>query len=401
MDSAGRIETIRELCSFEGRLAGTDAERRAANRLAERLAELGRRVDVEPIYAHPQVGLIVALHCLLGLAGSLLAVAEPAIGFALALIAATSAYLDLNTRLYLLRLLFFRRVSQNVVSPPRRPAGKARLVLSAHYDAGRTGAIFAPRRVRLAGRLGARLPFSIAPLRLVFWSLAALLPLLGARMAGVDSNVISLLQLAPTLILLVATFAAIELELSPIAPGANDNASGVATVLSLAEDLRAQQPVNLDVWIVLSGAGECLMEGMRAFLRGHRGELADGPTYFLCVDAVGDGELRYATGEGLAVTYRLRSRLTELCEAIGEGRRGEAGRPAATPLSHGLATDAFAAAVRRHPATAITCLDPGAAIPPRVHTMDDAPDHIDVAAVDRAHGFTLELIGWLDRDAAR
>ena len=259
------METIRELCSFEGRLAGTDAERRAANRLAERLAELGRRAEVEPIYAHPQVGLIVALHCLLGVAGSLLAVAEPAIGFALVLLAATSAYLDLNTRLYLLRLLFFRRVSQNVVSPPRRPGADKRLVLCAHYDAGRTGAIFAPRLVDLAGRLGARLPFSIAPLRLVFWSLAALLPLIGARMAGVESSWISVLQLFPTLILLVATFAAIEVELSPVAPGANDNASGVATVLSVADELRAAPPANLDVWVVLTGAGECLMEGMRPF----------------------------------------------------------------------------------------------------------------------------------------
>ena len=394
------METIRELCSFEGRLAGTDAERRAANRLAERLAELGRRAEVEPIYAHPQVGLIVALHCLLGVAGSLLAVAEPAIGFALVLLAATSAYLDLNTRLYLLRLLFFRRVSQNVVSPPRRPGADKRLVLCAHYDAGRTGAIFAPRLVDLAGRLGARLPFSIAPLRLVFWSLAALLPLIGARMAGVESSWISVLQLFPTLILLVATFAAIEVELSPVAPGANDNASGVATVLSVADELRAAPPANLDVWVVLTGAGECLMEGMRAFLRRHRGELMDGTTFFVCIDAVGAGELRYATGEGLAVTYPLRSRLTELCQAVAEGRR-DRGRPAAIPLTHGLATDAFAAAARRYPATAITCLDPGVPIAAHVHTMDDTPDRVDPVAVERAHRFTIELIRVLDRDAGR
>ena len=143
------------------------------------------------------------------------------------------------------------------------------------------------------------------------------------------------------------------------------------------------------------------MEGMRAFLRRHGSELAEGTTYFLCVDAVGAGELRYVTGEGLAVTYALRSRLTELCEAIAEGRRGDGGRPAATPLSHGLATDAFAAAARRYPATAITSLNPGVVIAPRVHTMDDTPERIDPAAVERAHSFTLELIGLLARDAAR
>ena len=72
-----RMEIARELCSFEGRLAGTDAERRAANRLAERLRELGRRAEVEPTYVHPQLGLVYAAHCGLGLAGSLLSIAVP------------------------------------------------------------------------------------------------------------------------------------------------------------------------------------------------------------------------------------------------------------------------------------------------------------------------------------
>src|SRR5688572_6296879 len=129
------MEIIRELCSFAGRLAGTDAERRAAARLAERLRTSGRRVEVEPIYVHPQIGLIYAAHCLLGVAGSLVAVAIPVLGFAVVLFAATSMYLDLNARFYLLRRLFFRRASQNVVSRGARPTAPARLLLVAHIDA--------------------------------------------------------------------------------------------------------------------------------------------------------------------------------------------------------------------------------------------------------------------------
>ena len=52
MDSAGRTELIRELCSFEGRGPGTDAERRAANMLAARLRSIGRRAQIEPFFAH-------------------------------------------------------------------------------------------------------------------------------------------------------------------------------------------------------------------------------------------------------------------------------------------------------------------------------------------------------------
>ena len=142
MDVAARMEVVEELCSFDGRLAGTDAERRAADRLAERLRETGRRVDVEPTYVHPQYALVHAAHCALGVAGSLVAIAVPALGFGLVLATATSMYLDLNYRFYLLRRLFFRRASQNVVSPGKRPGLPARVIITAHVDAAKTGLVF-------------------------------------------------------------------------------------------------------------------------------------------------------------------------------------------------------------------------------------------------------------------
>ena len=135
------MEIVRELCSFEGRLAGTDAERRAANRMAERLRDTGRRAAIEPIHVQPQIGLVYAAHCALGFAGSLLAV--EVVGFALVLLAATSMYLDLNARLYLVRRLFFRRASQNVVSNGGRSDAPARLVITAHLDAARTRGLLA------------------------------------------------------------------------------------------------------------------------------------------------------------------------------------------------------------------------------------------------------------------
>ena len=136
------MEVIRELCAFERRGPGTDAERRAANALATRLRGIGRRAELEPFFSHPQYAVVYLIHAALGIAGSLLAIVQPAVGFALVLFAAASTYLDLNTRLYLVRSLLFRRVSQNVVSPGDRPEAPARLILMAHYDAARTGYIF-------------------------------------------------------------------------------------------------------------------------------------------------------------------------------------------------------------------------------------------------------------------
>ncbi len=400
MDVAGRMEVIRELCSFEGRLAGTDAERRAASWLAARLRAGNRRTDVQPTYVHPQYGLVHALHCAVGFAGSLVAVALPPLGFALVLLAAISMYLDLNYRLYLARLLFFRRASQNVVSVGRRPQAPARVILCAHYDAARTGAVFAPWVAARSARLAARLPVPIGPFRVLFWAIVLLLPILGARMAGLDSALISALQVPSTLVLLLGAFALVDIELSAVVPGANDNASGVATVLSLAEELDADPPPHLDVWVLFTGAEECLQEGMRAFVLTHRGELDPETTYFVCLDTVGHGRPRFEAAAGWVVSYSLDARLNELCEAIAaadvEGER----RYGAATLRHGLAGDSLPLRLRGYRSIGITSLGDDGYVPGR-HTTSDTPERVDPAALERAHGFTLELIRQLDRDVGR
>lgn len=394
------MEVIRGLCSFEGRLAGSDAERRAANWLAERLRDQGRRAEVEPTYVHPQYGLVHAVHCILGFAGSLVAVAVPALGFALVLFAATSMYLDLNGRLYLVRSLFFRRASQNVVSPGARPDAPMRLILSAHYDAARTGAAFAPKRARRSARLAQRLPLPIGPFRILFWSLAVLLPLLGARMAGIETDAIAIAQLPPTIVLLLGVFALVDIEFSPVVPGASDNASGVATALALAEALEREPPQNLDVWILLTGAEECLQEGIRAYLRAHRRELDRQRIAFVCLDTLGNGNVRFEASAGSVVSFDLDRRLVELCTAIADADRDGADRFGAGPLRHGLAGDSIQPRLHRFRSLGITCLDSDG-YAPHYHLPTDVPETIDPGALDRAHDFTLELIRLFDRDVGR
>ncbi len=399
MDVAARMEVIRELCSPEGRLAGTDAERRAANGLAERLRASGRRVEVEPTYVHPQYAMVMALHCLLGVAGSLVAVAVPALGFGLVLFAATSMYLDLNYRFYLLRRLFFRRASQNVVSTGTAADRPARLILTAHYDSARTGAAFSPKRARRAARLSSRHAW-VGPFRPLFWSLALLLPALGARMAGLESDAIAIFQLPFTLVLLIGIFALVDIQLSDVVPGANDNASGVATALSLAAELDSAPPRNLDVWVVLPGAEECLQEGMRAFVRSHRSELTERPTFFVNLDTVGNGDVRFQTAGGWVIAYEMDRRLVELASAIAEAGAGDDGGLGATPLAHGLAGDEMPARLAGFPAITLTCTDVDG-YAPHYHLPSDTPDNVDPDALERAHAFALELIRQLDRDVGR
>jgi Peptidase family M28 len=362
---------------------------------------MGRRADIEPTYVHPQVALVHAAHCAIGFAGSLAAIASPPVGFGVVLLAAASTYLDLNGRLYLLRRLFYRRASQNVVSPGPRPEAPVRLILSAHYDAPRSGWLFAPARVRAGDRLARLLGVPLGPHRILFWSLAALLPILGARLAGVDGGGLSVIQLVPTLTLLVGAFALAEIQLSGPAPGANGNASGVATALSLVESLADAPPRALDVWIVLAGAEGCLMEGMRAFARAHRRDLEPPTTFFVNLDSVGAGELRYVRSEGLAVGFEMDRRVVELCGAIAAGAAEDGDPHVPEPLAWGIAGDGLPLRLARYPGTTITATAPGASVAVGYRRPTDVPDAIDPATLERAHALALELVRQLDREAGR
>jgi hypothetical protein len=396
-----RIEAVRRLCSFEGRLAGTDAERRAANDLAAGLRDRGRRVEIEPTYVQPQWALAQALHCLLALAGSLVALNLPVVGFTIVFLTAVSMYLDVNGRFYLLRRIFFRRASQNVVSRGGRGDTGGTLILCANYDTGRGGSAYGRGWSAVTNRLGALVPAPFSPARLVFWSIAVLLPLIGLRMAELDANWISILQLPPTLVLVLAIFLLVDIHLSTPVPGANANASGVATVVSIADELDRDEPEQLDVWVVLPGAGDPLAAGMRSFVRAHRDELDPEATWFVAVEAVGDGEVRYETSQGPVVSYGMASRLTELCEAIADADSERDDPLGARPLRSGLGSGSLPAVTARFPATTITCLVPDRLLPPGAHTSGDVPGTLDPDALERAHRFVLELARALDRDLAR
>ncbi len=401
MNAADRRELIERLCSFEGRWSGTDAERRAANWLAEQLRGIGRPARIEPTYVHPEYSLAMAAHVVLALAGSLLALAVPALGFVLVLFAATSLYLDQNTRLYLIRRLFFRRASQNVVSPGRNPGAPARLILSAHYDAAKTGLVFGPRSVAGVQRLPEPARVLLGPIRIFFWGgIVPLLVITGLRLAGLDAVWLAIAQLFPTALLLVGIALAVDIALSGVVPGAYDNASGVAAILSVAQELDQQPPRNLDVWVVLPGSEEPNAVGMARWVTAHRKELDPKSTYFVNLDSVSYGDPHYLASEGALVSYRMDKRLFELCDAIAAADREDGNRYRARPLRLALHTDALPACIRGLRAISILGARDGV-LAPYYHTHADTPEQLDEDAMTRAVDFTLELARQIDRDVGR
>lgn len=374
---------------FDGRWPGTDAERRAAQHLGERLRSLGREAEVEPISIHPNYPLTHALHALLAVVGSVLAVTVPVAGMALVLVAAISAFGDLAGGFQLIRRLTGRRASQNVVS--REDGDKpGTLILVAHYDAARTGLVFNRRSVERAATIGKLIRRPIGPFEPYFWSMIVILVCTGLRLLGLEGLPITVVQFVPTVLLIVSVPLFVDIALSDVVPGASDNASGVATVLRLAERYGGKLE-NFDVWVLFPGAEEALLLGSRRWIRTHRSELEPERTIFLNVDTVGNGTVRFATKAGFVVAYPFHPSILEICREIAEedndyGARGYVDR---------IASDGHAARTAGYPAVTIRCLN-ALDYAPNYHSKLDTPDRVEPEALERAYGFLGELIERLD-----
>jgi hypothetical protein len=381
------------LASFSGRGAGTDAERRAALWLASELrpaarAPNRREVGLEPFWCRPNWALAHGWHVALGIAGSLIAVSAPRVGGVLLLVALLSVIADEVFGVSLGRRLTPERASQNVIATSASKA-RIRLIITANYDAGRTGLWF---RDRLRGtrawlrRVGAPGWLGWVVLALVWLLVVAVLRIQGHKGTG-----IGIAQVLPTAGLVVALALLVEQGSAGFGPGANDNASGVAVAIALARALDAAPPARLGVDIVLQGAADQGGIGLRKFLRARRGSVDATTAVVLGVAASGAGQPRWWVSDGALIPLRYFSGLGRLCEGVAsaEGHLGAAGH-----RGRGY-TPALRARIARLPAISVGALDPRGRTP-RSHQAADTADAIDPGALDATVQFGLLLVDAID-----
>jgi hypothetical protein len=248
------------------------------------------------------------------------------------------------------------RASQNVVSGEQSEK-EGTLVLMAHYDAGRSGWLY-----------DLRLPRGIGAFQLFFWSLFVIFVCTLARLVGIDNLPLTVIQFIPTVLLIASIPLFGDIALASTLPGANDNASGVVTVLRLA-DRYGEKLQNFDLWVLFTGAEEGLLLGSRDWIKRHGKELDPAATVFLNVDTVGAGPIRHVTKEGLVVRSAFHPRLIELAPTEGFE-------------SHAV-TDAYAIRSAGFPAISIAGFD----------------GDVDPAALDEAFAVCCELIEAIDERA--
>jgi hypothetical protein len=397
------LETIRALAAFERRGPGTDAERRAAQWLARELIAQRHRVRVETFWCRPNWAMAHAWHVALALVGSLLAPSHPTAGAILLGIALASIVTDELTGTSPGRRLTPERASQNVVTTAtastagattETPDARTPLIVTANYDAGRTALVYRAwlrRPTAYLGRVAGR-----AALGWLAWTEIAIAWLLAVAIvrtsAHHSSTALGIVQLPPTVVLLFGLALLLEAAGAPYGPAAGDNASGTAVAVALVHALgtSAKPPDNVELNLVLAGAGEGGGIGIRRYLRSRRRELRRANAVVIGIAASGGGDLHYWLSDGQLIPLGYARPLRALAANL----------PGVTPHRDRGATPAFAARARGLAAIAIGCLNPRG-LAPHSHQPKDVQATIDAAALDQTLDVTLRLIDAIDTSLAR
>jgi hypothetical protein len=372
-------EVVEELAGFERR-AGSEGEHRAAEWIARRLRACDCEADVEEADFHAgYAGLMRGLSLAGSAAGIATLVARglrpPAA--AVAAIAGAAMVDDISNGPRLARRLIQRREpTWNVVGTAGDPAAARTLVLLAHHDAAPTGLIF---HDNVQTWVGERFPGLIERTNTavpIWWGPLAAHGLIAAG-ALTQRRWMAGLGLFGT-VLSAAAFH--DIARSPVVPGANDNLSGVAVLVGLAERLRAEPVQGLRVLLVSCGAEEVIQGGIHSFARSHFPHLPRDRTWFLNMETVGSPQLILLEGEGPVVMEDYHDRgfrdlVVRSAERAGaslkRGFRARSSTDSVIPSRAGYPT-ATLASVNRHKALS------------NYHLMSDTPENLDYTTVAAA-----------------
>jgi hypothetical protein len=370
------FQWVRALAGVPGRVAGSRAERLAGDLVAEWLGDIGfDEVERLPIAPRPDPDLWLGLH--LG-AGALAC----ALGGPLGALVAGLAWLSLaadpgdasrSVSRWLGRALGSARAGRGegsgcVVARAGSAAPRQRIVVTAHLDCARPrGALAAAAELRLPPRLrgpeGRR--------RVVRGLLLAGFAVSAAAWLGAGGVVFGAARLALVAGLGLAAGVALRAAFTPPAEGANDNASGVAALLTCAEQLLARLPPGAELVVAATGARELGGAGLRAVCDAHADWALDA-TRFVAFADVGAGPLGWAPPAAGAS-----AELTELARRVSASRAfGDLAPGAVRSVD-----DVAAAAAAGSPALAIS----GVAI------GGDVPERVDPACVVRAADFGVAV----------
>jgi hypothetical protein len=374
-------QVVRHLAAIE-RPSASEGEREAAHWIAETLRGLGCDVSVECEDAHGTywwpLGVLTGAAGLAGLRALWRArrgrpwrgLAAAAGGFAAAAIADDIS----GGRLWFRRAALPSRQCFNVVAETGDPDADDTVVVVAHHDAARSGLIFHPAPAEFIGEHFPQVLERADTTPALMWPVVGG-PLLVA--AGAVTGRRGPVRVG-TFLALGSAAAFGEIASRDVVPGANDNLTGVATLIGLADQLQKQPAEGLRVILLSTGSEESFMEGMQGFARRHFQSLPTDHTHVVCVDTVGSPELMLLEGEGMLKMREYPEDFKDLVTACAE----EAGVHIRRGLRFRNATDGLIALRAGYPTVMIGSIN-HLKLPDNYHWPTDTADNVDYSTVAR------------------
>lgn len=306
------------------------------------------------------------------------------LGAALGAAAAAAAIDDLPPRGRRLRRLLPKRSAWNVVSELGPSDAERTVVLVAHHDAAHSGAVFHPLLPELADRLGFIERNDTSPP--LMW------PVVGCSAVVAGGAISGSRALTKLGIVLSAGVAASMAEIGArgAVPGANDNATGVVTLLAIARTLVERPPQSARV-ILVSTSEEATCEGMHHFAGRYFPQLSRERTFFLTVDTVGSPHLCVLRGEGMLGVKEYPPEALALID----GLAGELGIDLFPNLRLRNATDGVYPLDAGYPSAAL-CSCTTLKQPANYHWQTDVPENVDYGSVADAIRLAEALVRRLD-----
>ncbi len=190
----------------------------------------------------------------------------------------------------------------------------------------------------------------------------------------------------------------IERELRGVdVPGANDNATGVAAVATLATELQSDPLGSTRVICLFTGCEEAGVLGADAFVRELEASDEDWRSWlFVNFDGVGaPATLRFLRQEGVLRTWPADAHLARIAQEVSE-QRPEL-ELEGTSHNAGLTYDTTPVLARRGRAITLSTQD---GTIPNYHSSTDTVENLDPSALGRAIEVGREMLAAIDRGEA-
>jgi len=379
------MEILNQLATLPHRGATTEEEKRAADLLKQNLTAQNIPAELESFRASSSYSWEVILFSATMIAGLLISPFLSKFGTAIVLLGFWSYTRHFMGRSTIFTPVIPKKKSQNIVAQiPADPVSDKNIILMAHYDSARASSVFAPSMVKNF-RQSFLLNTWVGALSIIWAYLGEYWGL---------SLWFRIICIGLSLIHFVNVIIQVHREIvHKFVPGINDNASGVAAIFDIIEEIQKQPLENNNVWIVFTACEEAGIQGAKAFYHKHWPDLPADKTAVINLDNIGSGNLHYVTGEGMLLYYYFDESIVRACEELTK----QANYTDIKPLEYRRAYfDTLVFTQHGYPCTTLIALDDEGIIP-NWHWYTDTIDNINEKAIDHAVDFTVDLVRLLDR----